>query len=360
MRMVKKILITVLALFLFTVLSVFIYLYFVSTGKAVAVEGSATTPLKNIIYEIETRNIGNLDQKLIIYGQNIENPVLLFLHGGPGMPIFPMVNAINKELEKHVTIVYWQQRGSSLSPVKESNKASLDIDQFVNDTIEISEYLKTRFKKEKIYLMGQSWGALLSMLVIDKRPDLFKAYLGISQLSNWIESDNRAYQWALNNAKKLKDTDALIKLENIAPYSSTDLNKKAVLLDYVGTNGAGIMHDMSKMFSAIIAPLITVREYTLTEKLRYFPVLIDSAGYMLPNLLSINLFNKVPEISIPIYMLHGKHDQQVNYSLTKEYFKHLKAPKKKFFTFEYSAHGVIMEEPEKYIKIVIEDFLKNN
>jgi len=360
MKILKKTLIALLALILIPLLSVFIYLFSVSSGKAVAVEGSETTPLKNSIYEIETKTIGNLQQKLIIYGQNKENPVLLFLHGGPGMPVFPMVNAINKELEKHVTIVYWQQRGSSVSPVKESNKENLNIDLFINDTIEISEYLKTRFKKKKIYLMGQSWGALLAMLVIDKRPDLFKAYLGISQLSNWTESDNRAYQWALKHAKESGNTDALIELENLAPYSSTDLNKKGVLLSYVSANGAGVMHDMSKMFSALILPLLTAREYTLGEKMNYFPVLVESSQVMIPDLLSINLFKKVPKIKIPIYILHGKHDQQANYSISKEYFNYLKAPKKKFITFENSAHGMIMEEPEKYRKIVIEDFLKNN
>lgn len=196
------------------------------------------------------------------------------------------------------------------------------------------------------------------MLVVDKRPDLFEAYLGLSQISDWSESDQRAYQWAVERAAAVGDQDALRELQDLAPYDSNDFEKKGVLLSYVTNYGAGALRDMDRAFELVIKPLASVREFTLSAKIGFFPTMVETTEAMLPELLTINLFDRIPQVEIPVYFIHGIHDQQVSYSLSKEYFEQLRAPEKKFFTFEHSAHGLIPEEPDRYTQILIEEFLK--
>jgi proline iminopeptidase len=355
---VNRILIILLCTAVTLVLSSFIFLYILSPGEAVPVLTGDGSPIENSIYKIEKWKVGGVEQKMIIYGQNVDNPVILFLHGGPGLCEFPLINETNKELEKYATIIYWGQRGSSLSPVPTTSE-SLSLERFVEDTIEISERARKRFGKRKIFLLTHSWGSLFGMIAAARRPDLFNAYIGISQISNWAESDQRAYGWSVDKARRDENKKAIEELEAISPYTSKDLQKKGVLLRYVNDFGAGMLHDMDQMYNLLLKPLITVNEYSMGEKLSYFPTLIASTEAMMPEIGVVNLFKKIPKIEIPVYLIHGKHDQQVSYSLTREYFDHLKAPRKEFFTFENSAHGLIPEEPEKYKKIMIKILLEN-
>jgi len=142
MKTIKKIILILLSITGGTILLCFAYLFSVSGNKAIPVLTEDGSPIENSIYKIEKWKIGNIEQKMIIYGQNLENPVVLFLHGGPGLTEFPYVNKVHKEIEKHATIVYWQQRGSSLSPVEEATTESLNTKLFVEDIIEITERLK--------------------------------------------------------------------------------------------------------------------------------------------------------------------------------------------------------------------------
>ena len=359
MKTIKKIILILLSITGGTILLCFAYLFSVSGNKAIPVLTEDGSPIENSIYKIEKWKIGNIEQKMIIYGQNLENPVVLFLHGGPGLTEFPYVNKVHKEIEKHATIVYWQQRGSSLSPVEEATTESLNTKLFVEDIIEITERLKKKFNKKQIFLVAHSWGTLIGMLAVDKRPDLFKAYIGISQITNWQESDLRAYNWALDKAKKEQNIEATKELEALAPYNSNDFDKKGILLEHLSRFGGGVLHDTTQMFDLFMKPLLNVREYSVGEKLSYFPTLVESTQMLLPEALLIDLSKKLPSMKIPVYLVHGKYDQQVSYSLTREYYDSLKAPKKKFFTFEHSAHGLIMEEPEKYKETIVNILLEN-
>ncbi|MFC1669947.1 alpha/beta fold hydrolase [Spirochaetota bacterium] len=306
---------------------------------------------------IEKWKIGNLDQSLIIYGRDIDNPAMLFLHGGPGFSEFPYVNYINKKLEKHLTFIYWEQRGSVKSPTDSITDKTINLNQLVKDTIEVAEKVKKKFKKEKIYLLGHSWGTLPGILAAHKRPDLFHAYIGISQIVNWLESDKLAHKWALDKAKKEKNIKAIDELKKVVPYSSKDFKKKQVLMKWVANFGGGMTHVKKSMFHTFIYPLIKVREFTFTDKLNFFPSGMKSMNLLWEEIIRVNLFKKIQRIKIPVYILHGKFDQQVSYVLSKQYFNKLKSPGKKFYTFDRSAHGVIWEEPKKYKKIIINDIL---
>lgn len=138
--------------------------------------------------------IGNTEQVLMINGANRANPLLLFLHGGPGTAQIGYARHFQKELEQHFTVVNWDQRGAGLSYSKQVLKRSMTIRQFTEDAIEIAEMLVNSFKVQKIYLAGYSWGALLALTALQERPDLFYAYYGISQVVNVREEEQAAYR----------------------------------------------------------------------------------------------------------------------------------------------------------------------
>jgi pimeloyl-ACP methyl ester carboxylesterase len=119
--------------------------------------------LEGSISTIEKVEVGGIQQGLIIRGEDITKPVLLFLHGGPGTPEFAVLQESDLNLEKNFVVVYWDQRGAGLSYASDIPAATMNVDQLIEDTKELSEILKTRFDEEKLFLMGHSWGGDLSL-----------------------------------------------------------------------------------------------------------------------------------------------------------------------------------------------------
>jgi pimeloyl-ACP methyl ester carboxylesterase len=137
---------------------------------------------KESIAEIVDMEIGGTEQSLIIRGKDLNNPILLFLSGGPGASELARVRDFNQDLENDYTLVVWEQRGGEKSFDGSLKKEDLEVEDFVNDIKEVSEYLIDRFNKEKIYLMGHSWGTIIGVEAAKKFPELFHAYIGAAQM----------------------------------------------------------------------------------------------------------------------------------------------------------------------------------
>lgn len=119
-------------------------------------------------------------------GVDSTKPILLFLHGGPGLPETSLLT--DHELEKKFIVVKWEQRGAGKSYSADVFDRSFTVLTFVNDAVAVSQWLTRRFRQPKIYLMAHSWGTFLGVLIVQKRPDLFKAYFSISQISRLLRS----------------------------------------------------------------------------------------------------------------------------------------------------------------------------
>ena len=123
--------------------------------------------------------IGGVDQWLLIRSANPDNPVFLFLHGGPGAAEMPLLRYYNYALEKYFTVVMWDQRGAGKSNKNSVPPESINMDQLLIDTHEIVQYLKNRFDQPKIFLAGHSLGTVLGIQAIKDHPKDFYAYVGI-------------------------------------------------------------------------------------------------------------------------------------------------------------------------------------
>lgn len=115
------------------------------------------------------------------YLSDKNNPVLLYLHGG--MPDYFLTQQYPTGLDELFTVVWWEQRGAGMSYDPRSKRSGTRIDELVQDTRVMTDYVRKRFSQDKIYLMGHSGGTYLGIETIERYPDLFKAYNGVAQIS---------------------------------------------------------------------------------------------------------------------------------------------------------------------------------
>lgn len=158
----------------------------------------------NRISMLQQLLINGSEQTIMINGDDRSNPLLLFLHGGPGTPQIGYARKYQNKLEKHFTVVNWDQRGAGLSYSKEIPGSSMTLDQLTADTIHLTERLCKQFTRQKIYIAGYSWGSVLALHVLQERPDLYYAYIGISQVVNIQKEETEAYRLMMEWSRQRK------------------------------------------------------------------------------------------------------------------------------------------------------------
>jgi pimeloyl-ACP methyl ester carboxylesterase len=350
------ILISVLTI-IFLILVIVLRIY--SPGKPEQFVDKAGVAIEGSISEKTFVTIGGIRQGMIIRSKNIQNPVLLYLHGG--IPDYFLTKNYPTGLEDHFTLVWWDQRGAGLSYSANIPEESMTLEQMISDTREVTNYLRKRFGQDKIYLMGRSGGTFIGMHVAAQAPELYHAYIGVAQMSDHLKSERMAYEYMLKEYWDAGNRRMVRKLEaspvtDVIPYGYLKLRDEAMHTLNIGTT-----RDMNSIITGIFLPSLTCKEYTLTEKVNMWRGKAQSGVHPLwDTILATNLSKQVPELKIPVYFFHGIYDYTVSYILAKDYFEKLKAPIKGFYTFSQSAHSPIFEEPEKTIKILQTDVLKGS
>ena len=319
-------------------------------------------PLTGSISEKIFINVNGIQQGMFVKGKDVNNPVLLFVHGGPGMPEYWLTQRYPTGLEDHFVVVWWEQRGAGLSYSADIPPETMTTEQFVADTIEVTNYLRKRFDVEKIYLMAHSWGSYIGIQAAASEPDLYYAYIGIGQISYQIQSEQLAYQYALAYYRENGDANMVRKLDAAPPTLTIPLpaNYEALRDSYMHGAGIGTTRDMDSVVTGIFLPSWQFREYTLGEKVNLWSgnKICRSTSFSLWNKMQItDLSQQVTKLEIPVYFFHGLYDYTCAYPLSKAYFEKLDAPIKGFYTFTESAHSPMFEEPEKVQKILLEDVL---
>jgi pimeloyl-ACP methyl ester carboxylesterase len=348
----------VMALVLLVALIVLIaYLIPASTAPITDAQGM---PVPGSIAVLEEVTLGGVEQGLLIRGQNVTNPVLLYLHGGPGTSEMGMVRAYNiAALEKHFTVVVWDQRGAgksfaALEPVSEMN-----VEQFISDAHELSVLLCQRFNQRKIYLVGHSWGSALGALTVERYPELYYAYVGIGQVVNMREGERISYEWTLAQADKAHDSRSIAKLRKIgAPPYSGDLRSKVVAQrGILAKYGGEVYGNPRGGLFIVLRCLLKATEYNWPDRINFFRGIFASMRLMWPQVLSINLMEQAPELKVPVYFLEGRHDYEAPSSLAEQYYRVVKSLRKTLVWFENSAHFVNTEEADAFNQFFVNQLL---
>lgn len=343
---------------------IFIVIVFIikGRGKPLKLLDENNKPYKNSISTREKIIINGTKQYFFIVGENKNNPILLYLHGGPGTPELPLITK-NKEnrLEKEFTVCYWEQRGSGLSYTSKKMIKNSNVDEIVNDGIEISNYLRKRFNQDKIYLMGHSWGTFIGIKLLQKSPEYYKGYFGIGQISSQKLSEKQGYLKLVETAKKNKKTKDIRRLKRI------NINSLNIIdIGYIESKYRKWMSDNKKGFNkvqvvGILESVISglfFRGYSFIDSVKYILGAFYSTKYLLPKIYNENLMETSVSFNMPIYFFHGVYDSLVSYDLAKEYFCKIKSPKKAFISFEKSEHSPNLEETKRFNTEVIR-LLKN-
>jgi pimeloyl-ACP methyl ester carboxylesterase len=332
-----------------------------SPGKVQQFLNESGKPLEGSISEKVFIDIKGVRQGMFIKSKNADNPVLLYLHGG--MPDYFLSEKYPTGLENYFTVVWWEQRGSGLSYSKSIPPETMTPEQMISDTKEITNYLRKRFGKEKIYLMGHSGGTFVGIQTAALYPELYIAYLGVAQISNQLQSEKLAYDFMLKQFRDKGDLKMVKKLEAcpVTLANGTPLAYNAIRDIAMHRLGIGTTHDMKSVISGIFLPSLKCPEYSLSEKVNMW-VGKSRAGISIiwADIMATDLSEKVNELKIPAYFFEGVFDYTCSYTEAKNYFEKLKAPIKGFYTFGNSAHSPIFEEPLKVREIILQDVLRGN
>ena len=333
-----------------------------SPGKPIPFVDENGDPLAGSLSEKIHVNINGVEEGMFIKSKDVNNPVLLFIHGGPGMPEYWLTQWYPTGLEDDFTVVWWEQRGAAMSYHPDIPPETMTAEQFIADTLEVTKYLRNRFGQEKIYLMAHSWGSYIGIQAAAREPDLYYAYIGVGQVSHQIQSEQLSYQYALAFYKENGNVDMVRRLEAAHPSLTVPLPVAydSMRDEYMHGAGIGTTRDMKSVVTGIFLPSWHFREYTLGEKVNLWrgKFFSRSSSFSLWDKMQImDLTEQVTRLEIPVYFLHGLYDYTCAYPLAKAYFEKIEAPVKGFYTFEQSAHSPMFEEPEKVQQILREDVL---
>lgn len=303
---------------------------------------------------LEKITINSTPQWIYVSDHNDNLPVLLFLHGGPGFAMLPILHQSVPDLEKYFIVVNWDQRGAGKSFSKNISTKSMTLNQLVEDAHQLTLMLKKRYQQKKIYLMGHSFGTMIGVILISKYPEDYYNFIGIGQVVNVASNEIGSYEFALNSAIENKNDKAHEELKKIGRpdtklYQDSEKSYQTTSrwVEYFG--GSLFKHkNIDPIYELIFnSPVYKNDKNKILQGYDFCDILFDDKQVH-----NFNLIDIVKNVKIPVYFLMGKHDAETPYSLIKENFVNLNIKNKELIIFDNSAHFPFYEEPVKFIEVM--------
>jgi proline iminopeptidase len=316
----------------------------------VAEERAITSPTG--INSLEPVRIGGIDQWIEVRGRSVNNPILLVIHGGPGVAFIPLAGSFQRPWEDRFTVVEWDQRGAGktyASNDKDLQRRSMHVPRMEQDALDVANYLRNRFHRKKIFVLAHSWGSLLGLWLAHEHPDLIYAYVGVGQVVNPKQNDEIAYRDALQAARSSHNQPAVRELESNAPSQNVDLRKGQVTENWQAAllgpppNGVAFMNMRRLLLDLVSAP-----EYSLADDFSFPRGQLFSLEILIPEARKVDLAQLGSDFRAPIFFFEGRHDPYARPSLIWSYYQTIQAPQKEFVWFDNSGHFPFFEESRKF------------
>ena len=298
--------------------------------------------------------IGGVQQWIMIRGQNRDNPVILILHGGPGAADSPL-ERLFLPWEREFTVVQWDQRGAgkSYSP----NKALASIEPMVQDALEVSEYVQHRLRRNKIILLGHSWGSVLGVRVVKARPDLFSAYVGTGQIMNMLRGEVDAYARVLAKARARADKDAVDALQKSGAPPYHNIGQMGLERRWAMQYESGLNYKFPIGPQLLLAELLTAPDYSLRDVVNYIRGVIGGDAFFGEGLEGPLMQTDLPalgtDFSIPFFIVQGAEDDITPAALAQLYFDQVTAPRKSLLLIPDAGHMALMTRPDAFLKFLL-------
>jgi pimeloyl-ACP methyl ester carboxylesterase len=297
-----------------------------------------TTP--NGIDEAKYVTVGGIQQWITIRGEDRSNPVLLFLHGGPGDATNPWGYAGFRSWLKHFTVVQWDQRGAGRTHGRNRDMPpeTITIARMTQDGVELADILRKQLAKDTIVLVGHSWGSILGVSMVKARPDLFAAFVGTGQVGDPIASYTVSHRELLDKATVLDDERARRELREIGPPP------------YADGRGYGVQRRWSNFFEgadAFIASMmgfaLAAPGYTLRDVNDWFDGQIVSSQRLVPQTSALEARTLAGDFAVPVFVIQGAEDFTTPTSLARTFVESIRAPAKGFVAIEGGHFAVFMQ-----------------
>ncbi len=299
------------------------------------------------IAELVEVPVNGHDQTVMLRGVSADAPVLLFLEGGPGGSAVGRIRGAGEDLEQSFVVATWEQRGTGKSYDALEPTSTMTLDQMVEDTLEVTDYLRERFDEEKIYLVGSSWGTVLGTLAARRAPERFHAYVGTGQMVDPFETDQRMYRTSIEDAEARGDDGQASLLREMGPPPYQDS------LDYLAAIASNptwstFEHGEDYDPAAEYPASFFVAEYTLIEQLRGMAAIAETYAVLYPQLSGTDFRTGVPRLDVPVYVVEGEHEAEGREDLAADWFADLEAPSKDYVVFDRSGHTPPYDEPGRF------------
>jgi pimeloyl-ACP methyl ester carboxylesterase len=324
--------------------------------------GANGQPVPGSIAQLTTVELGGHEQAISIRAADPDNPVLLYLSGGPGQSDIAFARALLEPLSADFVVVVWDQRGSGKSYAALDPTSTYTLDGLVGDTIALTDYLRDRFAEEKIYLLGESWGSTLGVLAVQQRSDLFHAYIGSGQMVSQRVTDQIIWRDLLAYADRTGNGELYDQILTLGepPYRDTPWANSLVMGYY------GLLETRYTPPAAYIARGeasgvgqfgLFGREYSFVENANLIRGLVDMFSLMYPQLQEIDFRTDVTELQVPVYVLDGESELRGRRELAHEWFEGLTAPHKELITYADAGHAVAFEQADAFLKLMNEQIV---
>lgn len=289
------------------------------------------------VASLEQVQLGRFKQWILIRGAHRSSPILLFLHGGPGMPMMYLEHAFGHDLEQHFVVVVWDRLGAGKSYHPAIPASAMSVTREIADTRQLIELLCARFGKKKVYLVGHSYGSYLGMLVAARYPNLIAAYVGVGQVTDPQRAREVQDRFLRREAEASGNRKLLDELDHHKP-----IDREHWLFEY----RAVLYHSTSwlpLLWTGLLAP-----EYRLTDALNVPRGVSFTHTHLKFDAIKGPLTENVRALDVPVYFFLGRHDYTAPSDLAAAYLNELEAPHKQVIWFENSAHFPFLEEPKKF------------
>lgn len=350
-------LIIITAVIVFAVLSVFVSRLINSNKNKI------DTP--NGIQESTYIDIDGMKQYIQIRGENIENPVMIFIHGGPASPMGYVSAYYQRELESQLTIINYDQRGCGRTYYANDCDTNADINLLVDDLNSIVEYAKERFGKDNVIISGHSWGTVIGSIYVQEHPENVSCYIGVSQITNLYENKLNVARTALEK-DEIKGTEdeqklrELIKrMSQVSKYDDMSIDDLSQLVSITSKHIAceGEMSGLSQMITGITSPDMNF------DDVKWFMSQMDTEKFFSQNreimeyaFFGFDIDTLSKAYDVPVYYLAGKSDYAVCQKDVEAYYENIEAPDKDFYWLENTGHSMFMDNPKLYcdtIKVIL-------
>ena len=311
------------------------------------------------IEELRQVGIGGIKQWISVRGNDRRNPILLYLHGGPGAVEMVEAYGYQRPWEDFFTVVQWDQRGAGktyASNTQEAMAPGMTIEGMVRDAEEMIGHLRRTYGKQKIFLLGHSWGSVVGATIAHRHPEWLHAYIGAGQIADMRESEAIGYQWALSQARAEGNQKAIEALTALAPYPGP---KGQLTIERIGTQREWVMRYGGLAWGRTnFQPFDDARklspEYTDEELKAIDKGSLFSLKHLLAPLESVS-FADMTRFECPVFLFNGMHDYSTSHEVAASWFERISAPAKQMFPFENSAHMMMQEQPGRFLMHLVND-----